>query len=507
MPAIGLIDVSGIQNAIFRSPELKEIAKVSEAIEHLSNKDGLFRTEAGECFLFSAGGNLALRAEQTNSIKAIVRKISRTLLEDYPGLDISVAVCDYEPGKLALGYKRAIKELEKNKLTRAKSVRFDFPGLKKDDDWRIGIQNIKDHDGEPDLDKIICNIYRVDSQVSDKPVQEKTDLMAVVSIDGLGMGKRIIQWMSEMEDKPDQEFIDEFRAWSESIRTRWDASWDMSVKKILANFKQINGDIPIWQHPFQSRYLTRTHNSKPFRHIYQGGDDLSFVCAAPIALDLTREIITHLETPVSDVNPIFESIQVSAGILFVGKKYPFGRAVQLAEAVRKKAKLQSASDSNKKQPNSALSWWVNRQGEVDMPEPLYGGASQKPYLLHEAGESISLDILLDDVMPTLWNEFSGKPSQSNSNQAENNDDSVKNEDGSRSLFKSLLAAAEVDPHGKEVERLLVLRSEVSKVDANPFRNLPTPYNSGTGFGIGRQGTLLLDAGELFDLYFPLKGAE
>ena len=483
MPAIGLIDVSGIQNAIFRSGKLKEIAATSEAIESLSMKNGLFEKEAGALLLVAAGGNLAMIAQSEEEIKKVVRNISSELLRNYPGLDAVAAVCHYNKGELADGFRNAQRQLERNKLTQPRSCRFEFPGFNSDEQQTIAKIDCSNEiiKGESDLDRIVCNIFRNGKDALE--TKEKSDLIAIVSIDGLGMGRRIIQWMQEMKGENDDTFIEQYKIWSESIRERWQTSWNESAELVR---RQFNADGK-WQHSHQARYLCN-QGKDPFRHIYQGGDDLSFVCDAHIALSLTSEIITRLEQPREDVHPLFQSITASAGILLVDKQYPFGRAVQMAEAVRKSAKKLSAEHSHEGKPSpSVVSWWLNRQGEMEMPERLFKGASQKPYLLHaQEQDEPTIESFTQKALPALWNAFKD----------------------SRSLFKNVLEAACEGQEGVSVKRVLGLRSRSSGVtDEKPFSGLPEPFNTESGFDSGGRGTVLLDAGELFDLYFPFQKGE
>ena len=122
---------------------------------------------------------------------------------------------------------------------------------------------------------------------------------------------------------------------------------------------------------------------------------------------------------------------------------------------------------------------------MELPASSFKGASQRPYLFY--GTKFNLFDLLDDSLPTLWKEFNN----------------------SRGLFKSLIEAAQEGGNGEHVARSLRLRSPSSNSTSdNPFGSLPEPFNTPTGFAAGGLGTILLDAGELYDLYFPLeKGQE
>ncbi len=485
MPTVGLLDISGIQDVIFRSNNLQEIASTSEAIEGLSAPDGLFATVAGENLLYTAGGNLTLTGSTDEEVANILKTVQYELLSRYPNLTAVTALAPFEEGHLLQGYQAGMRQLERRKLTAPRSISLHHPGWQEPqssfaDEMSDGVGSDQPLRGHRDLNKIICKVRR--GQKSDG-LFEKSDLMAVVSVDGLSMGNRIITWMKSAEERsiPDEEFRVGLSNWSLSVRKRWNAAWEAATSAINSKF-----DSNLWQHPWQARSLQLKQGGRfPYRKIYQGGDDLSFVCDAHVAMAMATHLVGALEQLDVTVPIEFQSLTASVGILYVNNKFPFARANELAGKLQKRAKETSAKETGTRQhPPSSLTWWLNRQGEMEIAEPTFKGATQRPYLL--TGKSPSLFDLLNCALPTLWKEFGE----------------------SRSLLKSIIEAAQAGADGEHVARALKLRSKSSNSTSdNPFASLQEPFNTPTGFADGGLGTILLDAGELYDLYFPLEKGE
>ncbi len=483
MPTVGLLDLSGIQTAIFRSNKLPEIASASEVIEQLSAPGGLFAKVAGNKLLVAAGGNLAVTGSNDDEVSTVLKEVQYQLLKCYTGLSAVTAIANYNEGQLLQGYQEALKHLERRKFTTPRPISVQHPGWQQQSSW----SQVPDPDsnstehrlfGDRNLDYVICEIQRGQGDIT---IPEKTDLMAVVSIDGLSMGKRILHWLKTAKEHAisDAQFMTELREWSKSVRDRWASAWDVATLAINTRFESKE-----WKHPYQNRSL---HNRgfHPYRKIYQGGDDLSFVCDAHIAMAMAKRLICELEKPDKDVPADFQNLTFSAGILYVNNKFPFSRAVALSEKVRQSAKKYSAHvAAEDAYPPSSLNWWLNRQGEMDIGAPAFKGATQRPYLLN--GNSPNLNELLNGTLPLLWKEFRE----------------------SRGLLKSIIEAAQAGADGEYVARALKLRSKSSNsITDNPLFKLPAPFNTETGFVVGGSSTILLDAGELYDLYFPLEEGE
>lgn len=486
MPFLGLVDIAGIQRFLFRAPELRMIAASSEHIEEMTQPGQLFARAAEDAkatMLFAAGGNAAFIAESAEQLKAVFRAISCSLLTEGNGLEVVVSLVEYERDHLARDYEKAVWELERRKLTQPRSLEFRLSGLEQPANSIDTNRPPKRYNGliEPlNFADLIC------------ASTEKTDLMAVVSVDGLGMGKRLKAWMDRMKERnvSDAEFIAEFGSWSKAIKQHWAQSWKQTNVEIAQQFAL--GKL-------EHLYMETDDGHKrsialqkgcylPCRRIYQGGDDLSFVCDARLALAMTTVLVAYLERAQENMPEEFQALTVSVGIVFVDSHFPFARAVSLADDVRASAKRR-AEELKKMQdlpsPPSTFDWWINRQGDMARPDPLFEGASLKPYVINAKDapvSSVSWETLQTVILPGLWKTFGG----------------------SRNKMKDLLAAIEEGEQGAGVLRLLKLRplDSMKRDGEKPFAFMGAAYNPETGFMKSGKGTPLLDAGELFDIHFP-----
>jgi hypothetical protein len=185
---------------------------------------------------------------------------------------------------------------------------------------------------------------------------------------------------------------------------------------------------------------------------------------------------------------------VSAGIVYVDSHFPFARAVRLADSVRASAKKRAEeikSLEGRESPPSTLDWWINRQGDMERSDPVFGGASLKPYVVYEKDApegAIPWERLQNRMLPGLWKTFGD----------------------SRNKLKDLLAAVEEGQEGAGVRQLLQLRPIETDQGGprRPFAFLGSDFNAETGFAmLGKsKATPLLDAGELFDIHFPFAEA-
>ncbi len=493
---IGLLDLSGIQNHLFREPKLQAIAGASKSIEEMGKADGLFvrkAREAGAEPIVHAGGNAVLSADSEDKLKNAFRAISRELLDSGDGLSIVGTIHPYQEGQLAESYRQAGRSLERRKFTQARNTDFIFAGMKKPEPTNKKNEKndySKTSPGEcvePTETKYLIADGYWELKGRDKPVKEKTDLMAVVSVDGLGMGQRLIKWINGSTNSTDDQFKKEFAAWSGYLKDRWDNAWHACLDELKEDVFPIDGDIRRYEHPNQAGRYIQLKKTKdgghfyPVRKIYQGGDDLSFLCDARIALSFTAALIRHLEesgTPSADVPELFHNITVSAGIVFVDEHFPFSRAVALSEEVRQKAKKRSAKTKTTEWLDispSCIDWWLNRQGALEREEVRY---SLRPYLMSgdEGWEQFE-----EKVLPAFWEVF-GK---------------------SRNKLKDLLGAAEQNKHA--VERMLTMRP-IDKI--NELKNaMPDRFRKDTLFSDDGSFSPIVDAGEIFDIHFPYPSKE
>jgi hypothetical protein len=291
--------------------------------------------------------------------------------------------------------------------------------------------------------------------------------------------------LGEATAAADQEFLAQFGRWSEHVKGVWCDAWNQTCMQVDALFPEATTFRHY--HPCQpGRFIELQpneglpgtaghHRYRPYRRVYQGGDDLSFVCDARIALGMAAILAERLQANAAssrdDVPAVFRSMAVSVGVAFVDSHFPFSRAVRMAEEVRRSAK-KKAVKNNRDQPRSYLDWWVNREGALQRAVRL---SSVKPVpLVTDASNSgeVGWQEMEHTVLAGMWRQFGD----------------------SRNKLKDLIAAAEDGPGA--VEALLAARP----VPEAALGCLPSGFGSMSGFL--QDSTPLIDAGELLDIHFP-----
>lgn len=544
MPYCAYVDVSGIQDFVFQSSRLAANADASAYLDRLAVKDkGLFWTAGDQYCIMAAAGNAAYRADSADELRGVIRTISLQLLKDKTGLQIVAALVPYKEGALAEGCQQALLELERQKLIQPRSVKAGLPGLHP---APYGVK-MTEEDG-PDNEanaadrEMICGLHRPRELERMLCVgTEESSLMAVVAVDGIRMGGKVFQWMEKAIERQqtqgwtDEDFVKEYRCWSEQLKARWACAWAVVEQSVCDAFRQPipedhdeeqakDGDKRHALHhpvhntskpPLRWIALRRKKDDSqdddsekaeiylPCRRVYQGGDDLTFVCDARIALTLTTILIRELEVETETGPEEFRYLRCSAGILFCNVTFPFVRAVQLAGNVganAKKAAVDTAAERSELHPPSTIDWWMNRQGDMKRPEPLRQSQGKalttlKPYHLREPrGKTPSWEHVENTWLGStsgLWSVFATQ----------------------RNKWKDIVAAAEHDP--RALGLLLALRPVenpcapgqgcLSPLGSAFLAPLPVALqltdHPGDGFDESGQ-TPLLDLGEIFDMHYP-----
>lgn len=494
MDYVGFLDVSGIQAFIGASHKLKEIAGRSRYVAELTEDGGLYERAArrsGIEPIILAGGNAAFRSKGAREpLEEAFRIASRELIEAGTRLELVGAIHEYDPGSLAGSYPDALLELERRKLTQPRSTSFAFSGMKPpapdgERDWSAPEQAYQGRLWEPtNFDDVIMTVTR--DRDGHAAAMEKSGLMGVVSVDGLGMGARLMAWLRRMaEESPsDDEFIARFRAWSDTLKVRWDEAWAGVLDELDGAFTAPDR---VMQHTVKSEEYARLRNRAggdghflPCRRIYQGGDDMIFVADARLALSMAASLAAKLAADMPGAEAEFRSVRVTAGVVFVDSRFPFSRSRSLADEVRASAKRRTVriASGDPLKAESALSWWTNRQGALD-PDP--GRLSLKPYALTGASEMMAWSDLETRVLGGMWRSFGI----------------------GRNKLKDILAVADKstgEAGAAAVQSLLTARPLTDEQTLDWLR--PT-HDPATGFDAQRNGTPLLDAGELFDIHWPL----
>lgn len=139
-----------------------------------------------------------------------------------------------------------------------------------------------------------------------------TNYLAIVHMDGNGLGKLLQGLRKENKGKPDEEFRKNSLDFSRNLDNAAKAALEQTEKQFLENqWKEMQ--------------------FRPYRKILCAGDDITIVIRAEDAIDFTQSLIEKFESLSKKVRP--EGLTAAAGIAFVHDHFPFHMGYGLAESL------------------------------------------------------------------------------------------------------------------------------------------------------------------------------
>jgi ribosomal protein L13 len=330
--------VQGIQDFIFKTNRLKDIVGASEIVEEISTN---FSTDFEKnCEVIQkAAGNIKLLFDNEEDVKNIVLNFPKKVMQKAYGITISQAVVKVD-NELS---KYDLDELE-DKLKEARNK----PTIPLDSS--INIIKISPTTGKSaysydknkkeflDYATYIKRNNKANKLISkitdDKDIEFPKELshisnaknkIAIIHADGNGLGK-LLQNLGKRLKQSD--IKDVFSSFSTSLDDATTNAAKNAFAKVIQNDK------------------------KPkFRPLILGGDDLSVICSADIALRFTNEFLKEFEVQTKkelkslvdnyDLGEFKEGLTACAGVAFCNEKYPFHYAINLAEDLCKEAKKEA----------------------------------------------------------------------------------------------------------------------------------------------------------------------
>lgn len=360
-----LFDVQSIQKYIFANNKLKANVGASYIVDRLfeevlckdvilkleseaditswkTRRDSIISLPASVYVAYIGGGKalILIGNDHTNMIESIIKTFTSQVLTQYPGLKVGVTT-----GTVTIediDERQLFKQLKNNQYTLNPILRpantglttiCDYSGDTADtvinfgDGERLVATSFtskfnafeaanarlkKDLFGTEDIEWVFPSEF--DELGQNKSTENsKTGIndIAIVHIDGNNMGARFIS-CNRLEEKSEL---------SEKVATKTLESFKSLIQWIIDKYDVL------------TKNLELTDKMLPIRPIIVGGDDITFVCNARIAVQAADFLMQEL---LSDNNGM--SIDSCAGIAVIPTSYPFFRGYQMAEQLCDSAK-------------------------------------------------------------------------------------------------------------------------------------------------------------------------
>lgn len=326
------------------------------------------------CVAYVGGGNALLLFDSTKEDKRVevVKNFTRKLLVERPGLKVGAAldvlkIVDDKIENIDALYKKLkanqnnifpIVNVPYTGLTISCEINgeaanfYDTRGLFGEGDTRFYSQEaaVKSEVAEfanEDLLNRFKGIFKLKKfperietynfplKVDKLGQKDEENYFAIVHVDGNNMGLKFRTCKSLVER----------RKLSREIRRKTEVAFAKLLAKII-RMKESGGFEDV---------LKLDDNNLPIRPLIIGGDDVTFLCPANLAILFTKTLVENLdaETPVDAAEHLTEKISrhmdACAGIAILPTKYPFFRGYKLAEQLcdsAKKAMRNYAKEKN-----------------------------------------------------------------------------------------------------------------------------------------------------------------
>lgn len=397
------IDATGIQNYIFGSNRLAENIGASQLVEralstwlaqalpephnftkakiveqvHIETTPGL-RAEVVMC----GGGNALLLFREHEDAVATIRRLSRTLLCESPGLELAVAHYPFAWEQDALGgaegvINRLAAQMNQQKqqraprapilapsvlaecrATRQPVVTLDRDGKLVAAEVAAKLDDTLKEEAEERFDQIfrsvVGNDYTFVRDVERMLADDERNHLAVVHADGNGMGRRFIRLLEHFPHaQENRECVAALRDLSQRIAQ----AGEKALGEMLARLERS------FQHAQMARYVKGLECDgkqyiMPLRPLVFGGDDMTFICDGKLGLGLAAILLQEFERATTDL-PYGGQAYACAGVVIFKSHYPFARAYHLCEELCKQTKVALRLA---KMQGSGLDWHIAMSG-------------------------------------------------------------------------------------------------------------------------------------------------
>ena len=356
--------VQGIQNFIFQTNKLQDIIGASELVEEICTTK--FAEAIGKRqedlandrnAIINAAGNVKYVFENREDCEKVVLTFPKQISTFAPGITISQAVVEFSSqDDFSQVVDRLEERLKAQRNYPMRSLTTGLMGIERSRQTGLPVVEIK---GEEHLDaatkakksmaeptrNILCK-KAFDQYIANKQfpyniddITDKNSWIAIIHADGNGLGQ-IVQQVGKD--------ITMFKEFSRNLDIATQSAAQQAYNAIYDKIGNVN--------------------VIPLRPIVLGGDDLTIICRADLAIPYTQAFIQAFEDETanrlrSQIDKAFDhrengGLTACAGIAFVKSSYPFSFAYELAEqlcsAAKKDAKHSDEIKQGKRLAQSCL---------------------------------------------------------------------------------------------------------------------------------------------------------
>jgi hypothetical protein len=388
-----VIDTAGIQDYIFNSNSLQHSVGASYLVEWatagavftaLNELEGSPATNVDQFgvidphrrigengvtseIIYSGGGNAVVLFSTMLQAQTFAGQLTRQVLVRAPGLQLVVVHQELGTGiGLSDAVQVALCRLADKKLNRRHSTPLLGLGVTAACAY-TGLPAVVEDadDGRPLSSEILAKVHafspaenrltdavrdllrsshtRFLRNFDDLGTKGESSYMAVVHIDGNGMGKRVKQIAVQNRDDDDA-YISAMRRFAARVQK-------ISLDALRDAVRLLQDAMLPFEDNGRSEeriggVVTVRDDRLPFRPIVYGGDDVTFVCDGRLGLTLAEFYLRRMEQSLAlEDNPAHaasdasqDKLYLRAGVAVVKSHYPFSRAYELAENLAGSAK-------------------------------------------------------------------------------------------------------------------------------------------------------------------------
>lgn len=406
-----ILEVSQKQAFIFGSNKLQDNIVNSEIIAIVLSPEYLEKQLAGAGYsdadnmVYSGGGHTILEFKTREKAIECTDIITEKIYREYDGLMVFARTVEYDE---TLSPKDNLKKLtaalEAKKSVRRASFHQGSYGIEKLDSNSRSIKCLKNGEYSVAVKGSVAHIDEMFIPEGFTPAKafdelggtkDDANFIAVVHIDGNGMGKRVEEFYDILGDADWIKTKTALRRFSESIDEDFKGAFKAMTDLVGENLA--NKD-------FCER-LSLKRDYFPVRRVITAGDDICFVSEGRIGVECSAVFLEELAKQHKTIDLIRElggnindkdRLSACAGVAIVHQKYPFYRAYEIAEMLCSNAKKYGAkiSPEDSGRSISAIDWHVefgelaDSIEEVRMAYKTGDGTQleQRPYVVMASNE-------------------------------------------------------------------------------------------------------------------------